>query len=125
MRAKGGIMEQVKFLLAEDEIPTSYYNIQADLTTPLAPVLHPATGQPIGPQDLQPLFPMDLIMQEVSHDAFIPIPDEVRSIYRLYRPTPLFRARRFEKRLGTAAHIYYKYEGASPAGSHKLNTALA
>lgn len=118
-------MEQVKFLLAEDEIPTSYYNIQADLTTPLAPVLHPASGQPIGPQDLQPLFPMDLIMQEVSHDAFIPIPDEVRSIYRLYRPTPLFRARRFEKRLGTAAHIYFKYEGTSPAGSHKLNTALA
>src|SRR5713226_930050 len=118
-------MEYVKFLLTEDEIPTSYYNIQADMPTPLSPVLHPGTRQPIVPQDLQPIFPMGLIMQEVSKEPFIPIPDEVRKIYQLFRPTPLFRARRFEKRLGTSAHIYYKYEGASHAGSHKLNTALA
>lgn len=118
-------MEQVKFLLTEDDIPTSYYNIQADMPNPLAPVLHPATRKPVGPQDLQPIFPMGLILQEVSKEQFVPIPEEVRSIYQLFRPTPLFRARRFEKRLGTSAHIYYKYEGASPAGSHKLNTALA
>ena len=118
-------MHQTKFLLSEDEIPTSYYNIQADLPTPLAPVLHPATRQPVGPQDLQSIFPMELILQEVSKEAFIPIPEEVRKIYQLYRPTPLVRARRFEQRLGTTAHIYYKYEGMSPAGSHKLNTALA
>ncbi len=118
-------MSQVKFLLTEDEIPTSYYNIQADMPTPLAPVLHPGTRQPVGPQDLQPIFPMSLILQEVSREAFIPIPDEVRRIYQLFRPTPLVRARRFEERLGTTAHIYYKYEGVSPAGSHKLNTALA
>lgn len=118
-------MSQIKFLLTEDEIPTSYYNIQADMPTPLAPVLHPGTRQPVGPQDLQPIFPMSLILQEVSREAFIPIPDEVRRIYQLFRPTPLVRARRFEERLGTTAHIYYKYEGVSPAGSHKLNTALA
>lgn len=117
-------MEQVKFLLTEDEIPTSYYNIQADMPMPLAPVLHPGTKQPIGPQDLQPIFPMGLILQEVSKEPFITIPEEVRRIYQLFRPTPLYRARRFEKRLETSAHIYYKYEGVSPAGSHKLNTAL-
>jgi tryptophan synthase beta chain len=122
---KGEIkMESVKFLLTEDEIPTSYYNIQADLPNPLLPPLNPGTGQPIGPPDLQPIFPMGLIMQEVSRDPYIPIPSEVREIYQLFRPTPLFRARRFEKRLGTPAKIFYKYEGASPAGSHKLNTAL-
>lgn len=118
-------MQDIKFLLTEDEIPTSYYNIQADMPNPLAPVLHPVTRQPVGPQDLQPLFPMELILQEVSKEPFIPIPDEVRRVYQLFRPTPLFRARRFEQRLGTTAHIYYKYEGVSPAGSHKLNTALA
>lgn len=118
-------MEPIKFLLNEDEIPTSYYNIQADMPNSPAPVLHPGTRQPVGPEDLQPIFPMGLILQEVSRDPFIPIPDEVRKIYQLFRPTPLFRARRFEQRLGTSAHIYYKYEGASPAGSHKLNTALA
>jgi tryptophan synthase beta chain len=118
-------MERIKFLLTEDDIPTSYYNIQADMPTPIAPVLHPGTRQPVGPQDLQPIFPMGLILQEVSREPSIPIPEEVRKIYQLFRPTPLFRARRFEQRLGTSARIYYKYEGVSPAGSHKLNTALA
>src|SRR6185369_5086369 len=98
--------------------------IQADLPRPLPPVLHPGTHQPIGPADLAPLFPMALIMQEVSQDRYIDIPDEVREIYKLWRPTPLLRARRLEKALGTPAHIYYKYEGVSPAGSHKPNTAI-
>ena len=118
-------MQQIKFLLEEDEIPTSYYNIQADLPTPMDPVLHPGTKKPIGPQDLQPIFPMDLILQEVSRERFVPIPEEVRRLYQLYRPTPLVRAKRFEERIGTKSHIYYKYEGSSPSGSHKLNTALA
>ncbi|MBI4418199.1 MAG: TrpB-like pyridoxal phosphate-dependent enzyme [Ignavibacteriales bacterium] len=118
-------MEQIKFLLEEDEIPTSYYNIQADLPKPLDPVLHPGTRRPVGPQDLQPIFPMDLILQEVNRDRFVPIPEDVRRLYQLYRPTPLIRAKRFEERIGTKAHIYYKYEGSSPSGSHKLNTALA
>jgi len=118
-------MSTVKFLLTEEEIPTHYYNIQADLTNLPPPPLHPGTRQPIGPQDLQPIFPMGLILQEVSRERFIPIPDEVRSIYQLFRPSPLHRAWRFEQRLGTKAKIFYKYEGASPAGSHKLNTAIA
>src|SRR5712692_2466967 len=117
--------KQTKFLLDESEIPTHWYNVVPELPHPPAPVLHPGTGQPIGPADLAPLFPMALIGQEVSQDKTIEIPDEVRDIYRLWRPTPLFRARRLEKALDTTAHIYYKYEGVSPAGSHKPNTAVA
>lgn len=117
--------ERTRFLLSEDDIPRAYYNILADLPFELPPVLHPATGQPVGPDDLAPLFPMALILQEVSRERFIEIPEPVREIYRLYRPTPLHRARRLEQVLDTPAHIYYKYEGVSPAGSHKLNTALA
>ncbi len=113
----------VRFELPQTEIPRHWYNIQADLPRPLPPVLHPGTHQPIGPDDLAPLFPMALIMQEVSRERYIEIPDEVREIYKLWRPTPLLRARRLEKALDTPAHIYYKYEGVSPSGSHKLNTA--
>ncbi|HVN48365.1 MAG TPA: TrpB-like pyridoxal phosphate-dependent enzyme [Bacteroidota bacterium] len=116
---------QRKFMLDENEIPTEYYNIMADLPNPMEPPLHPATKQPVGPQDLSPIFPMELIKQEVSSERSIPIPDEVRSAYAMYRPTPLFRAYELERALDTPAHIYYKYEGGSPAGSHKLNTALA
>jgi tryptophan synthase beta chain len=118
-------MKTVKYLLAEDRMPTAWYNIQADLPVPPPPVLHPGTGQPIGPQDLAPLFPMALILQEVSTERFIEIPEEVQAIYRQWRPTPLFRARRLEQALDTPARIYYKYEGVSPAGSHKPNTAVA
>ncbi|WP_448544214.1 TrpB-like pyridoxal phosphate-dependent enzyme [Roseiflexus sp.] len=118
-------MTTVKYLLTEDRMPTAWYNIQADLPVPPPPVLHPGTGQPIGPQDLAPLFPMALIMQEVSTERFIEIPEEVQAIYRQWRPTPLFRARRLEQALDTPARIYYKYEGVSPAGSHKPNTAVA
>jgi tryptophan synthase beta chain len=118
-------MEPIKYLLTEDRIPKAWYNIQADLPKPLPPVLHPGTHQPIGPDDLAPLFPMALIMQEVSQDREIEIPDPVRQIYAQWRPTPLFRARRLEKALDTPARIYYKYEGVSPAGSHKPNTAVA
>jgi len=114
-----------KFLLSEDQIPKAWYNIAADLPVPPAPVLHPGTGQPIGPADLAPLFPMALIGQEVSAEREIEIPEPVREAYRLYRPSPLFRARRLEKVLDTPAHIYFKYEGGSPAGSHKPNTAIA
>ncbi|HSB42653.1 MAG TPA: TrpB-like pyridoxal phosphate-dependent enzyme [Methylomirabilota bacterium] len=114
-----------KYLLSERELPTRWYNIQADFKTPAPPPLHPGTGQPIGPQDLAPLFPMELIKQEVSQERWIEIPEEVRDVLRLWRPTPLHRARRLEKALDTPARIYYKYEGASPAGSHKLNTAVA
>jgi tryptophan synthase beta chain len=114
-----------KILLDEQDIPTHWYNIVSDLKTPPQPVLHPGTGQPVGPADLAPLFPMALIGQEVSQEPRIEIPDEVRDVYRLWRPTPLFRARRLEKLLQTPAHIYYKYEGVSPAGSHKPNTAVA
>jgi tryptophan synthase beta chain len=117
--------ERTRFLLPEEDIPQAYYNILADLPFELPPVLHPATGRPVGPDDLAPLFPMALIQQEVSRDRYIEIPEPVRDIYRLYRPTPLHRARRLERFLDTPAHIYYKYEGVSPAGSHKLNTALA
>ena len=116
---------QRQFTLEEREIPTHYYNILPDLPTPLEPALHPGTKQPLGPQDLAPLFPMDLIMQEVSQERFIEIPDEVRSAYAAFRPTPLIRATQLERALDTPAEIYYKYEGVSPAGSHKLNTALA
>lgn len=114
-----------KYTLPESEIPEAYYNIAADLPAPLPAVLHPGTGQPITPDDLAPLFPMALIMQEVSTEREIEIPEPVRDVYRMYRPSPLFRARGLEKTLDTPARIYYKYEGVSPAGSHKPNTAIA
>ncbi len=117
--------DRTKLVLDEDRIPRSWYNIVADLPVPPAPVLHPGTGQPIGPADLAPLFPMALIAQEVSAEREIEIPDPVRDAYRLYRPSPVYRARRLEKALDTPAHIYYKYEGVSPGGSHKPNTAIA
>ena len=116
---------RTKFVLDEDRIPRTWYNIAADLPVPLPPPLHPGTGQPLGPADLEPLFPMALILQEVSQDREIEIPDPVREAYQLYRPSPLIRAHRLEKVLDTPAHIYFKYEGVSPAGSHKPNTALA
>ena len=114
----------LKFTLTEDQIPDQWYNLAADLPQPPPPPLHPGTLQPIGPDDLAPLFPMALIAQEVSQDRYINIPDEVRDVYRLWRPTPLHRARRLERFLDTPARIYYKYEGVSPAGSHKPNTAV-
>ena len=117
--------DQIKFLLDENEIPKSWYNIVADLPDPPAPVLHPGTGQPIGPDDLAPLFTMAAIMQEVSTERTIDIPEPVRNIYRQWRPSPLHRARRLEQALDTPARIYYKYEGVSPTGSHKPNTAIA
>ncbi len=120
-----GDPNRTKYLLAEGDLPTQWYNIQADLRTPLEPVRNPGTGEPIGPEDLAPLFPMELIKQEVSQERWIDIPDEVRDGLRLWRPSPLYRARRLEKALDTPARIYYKYEGVSPAGSHKPNTALA
>jgi tryptophan synthase beta chain len=117
-------MDTIKYTLTEDQMPESWYNIQADLPAPMPPVLHPGTGQPITPKDLEPLFPTQLIEQEVSQQRWIEIPDQVQSIYRQWRPTPLYRARRLEKALDTPAKIYYKYEGVSPAGSHKPNTAI-
>ncbi len=114
-----------KYLLSEDETPRSWYNIMPDLPKPPAPVLHPGTKQPVTPDDLAPLFPMALIMQEVSTEPSIEIPEPIRQIYMQWRPTPLFRARRLEKALDTPARIYYKYEGLSPVGSHKPNTAVA
>jgi len=118
------MLEVSKYQLGEDRIPKSWYNIMADIPPP-PPVLHPGTGQPIGPDALAPLFPMALIMQEVSAERAIEIPDPVRDVYRMWRPTPLHRARRLEKKLGTNARIFYKYEGVSPPGSHKPNTAVA
>lgn len=118
-------MEQIKYILDEKEIPQYWYNILADLPEPLPPVLHPATKQPIKPKDLAPLFPMELIKQEMSTERYIEIPDEVRDIYRLWRPTTVYRATALEKALKTPAKIYYKYEGTSPPGSHKPNTAVA
>jgi tryptophan synthase beta chain len=117
-------MTPTKILLPEDEMPTRWYNVLHDLPTPPPPVLHPGTGQPIGPDDLAPLFPMDLIMQEVSPEQYVDIPGEVIDVYRLWRPSTLYRAHRLEKALDTPARIYYKYEGVSPAGSHKPNTAV-
>jgi tryptophan synthase beta chain len=117
-------MTDTKITLPESEIPTHFYNIQADLPTPLAPALHPGTKQPIGPEDLAPIFPIGLIKQEVSQEPKIEIPQEVRDIYRLFRPSPVFRAKALEEMLDTPAHIYYKSEHVSPVGSHKLNTAL-
>src|SRR5260370_9656733 len=125
MPARASEKTRRKFLLDEKDIPSKWYNIQADLKTPAPPVLHPGTGKPIGPQDLAPLFPMELIKQEVGQERWVAIPDGIRDIYRLWRPSPLYRARRLEKALGTPARIYYKYEGVSPAGSHKPNTAVA
>ncbi len=118
-------MDRTRFELGEDRIPKAFYNIAADLPQPPPPPLHPGTGQPIGPQDLAPLFPMELIKQVVSTDREIEIPDPVRDAYALYRPSPLIRAHRLEKALDTPAHIYYKYEGVSAPGSHKPNTAIA
>ncbi len=118
-------METVQYNLPQDRIPRAWYNIAADLPAPPAPPLHPGTLQPVGPDDLAPLFPMALILQEVSTEREIEIPDPVRQVYAQWRPSPLFRARRLEKALDTPAKIYYKYEGVSPAGSHKPNTAVA
>ncbi|HTN50694.1 MAG TPA: TrpB-like pyridoxal phosphate-dependent enzyme [Burkholderiaceae bacterium] len=116
--------EPTKYLLDESRMPRSWYNIQADLPKPLPAVLHPGTLKPIGPDDLARLFPMDLILQEVSREREIEIPEPIREIYRLWRPSPLYRAHRLEKALETPARIFYKYEGVSPAGSHKPNTAV-
>ncbi len=115
---------RTKFILDESDMPTAWYNIVPDLPAPPPPPLHPGTGEPVGPDDLAPLFPQALIMQEVSAERYIPIPEEVQDVYRLWRPSPLFRAHRLEKALGTPARIYYKYEGVSPVGSHKPNTAV-
>ena len=118
-------MKDKKIILEENDIPKNWYNIQADLSTPLEPPLNPSTKEPIGPKDLSAIFPMDLIKQEVSQDRYIPIPEEVREIYRLWRPSPLYRAKNLEKYLKTPAKIYYKWEGVSPPGSHKPNSAVA
>ena len=117
-------VRQHKFVLDESEMPTAWYNIVPDLPSPPPPALHPGTLEPAGPEDFAPLFPMDLILQEVSTDRFIEIPGAVQDVYRLWRPSPLFRAHRLEQALDTPARIYYKYEGVSPAGSHKPNTAV-
>jgi tryptophan synthase beta chain len=117
--------DTTKYLLDETGIPKAWYNIMADLPSPPPPVLHPGTLKPVGPDDLAPLFPMSLIAQEVTAEREVEIPQPVRDIYRLWRPTPLYRAGRLENALGTPARIYYKYEGVSPAGSHKPNTAVA
>src|SRR3954452_24243149 len=118
--------ERTKYLLDEESIPRSWYNIQADLHAPAPAVLHPGTGQPIGPADLAPLFPMEIIKQEVSQERFVEIPEEVRDVYRLWRPTPLYLSRRLEQALDLPerVRIFYKYEGVSPSGSHKPNTAV-
>jgi tryptophan synthase beta chain len=118
-------VEQTTFLLDQSQIPGHWYNVAADMPSPMQPVLHPGTGQPVGPDDLAPLFPMELIGQEVSTEAELAIPEEVLDIYRLWRPTPLHRARRLEQAVGTRSRIFFKYEGTSPAGSHKPNTAVA
>jgi tryptophan synthase beta chain len=118
-------VEQTKFLLEESRLPRRWYNVRADMTSPLEPVLHPGTGQPVGPDDLAPLFPLELILQEVSEEPEIAIPEKVLDIYSLWRPTPLYRARRLEQVLGTRSRIFYKHEGVSPPGSHKPNTAVA
>ncbi|HOG07635.1 MAG TPA: pyridoxal-phosphate dependent enzyme, partial [Syntrophales bacterium] len=117
-------MDETKVVLSDHEIPRQWYNIQADLPTPLPPPLHPGTGQPVGPEDLAPIFPMNIIAQDVSQERWIDIPDEVLGKYLLWRPSPLYRARNFEKLLGCPVKIYYKHEGVSPAGSHKPNAAI-
>ena len=118
-------VQQTKFLLAESELPRRWYNIRADMPSPPQPVLHPGTGEPVGPDDLAPLFPMELILQEVSEEPEVEIPEEILDIYTLWRPTPLFRAHRLEQAVKTRSRIFYKYEGVSPPGSHKPNTAVA
>src|SRR5512136_2806897 len=123
-RGRFKMSDQHKFLLDESKLPKAWYNINADMPVPPQPVLHPGTMEPVTPDFLSVLFPMSLILQEISTERYIEIPDEVREIYKLWRPTPLIRARRLEKALDTPAHIYYKYEGASPVGSHKPNTAV-
>jgi tryptophan synthase beta chain len=117
--------DQTRFTLSESDLPTEWYNINADMPVPPAPILNPQTMEPITPDFLSVLFPMELILQEISSERYIQIPEEVREVYKLWRPTPLIRARRLEKALDTPAHIYFKYEGASPTGSHKPNTAIA
>src|SRR5574341_2433688 len=117
-------MRQTKIVLSDKEIPKKWYNIMADMPNKPKPPLHPGTKQPVGPQDLTPIFPMALIEQEVSAERWIDIPEEVLDIYTLWRPAPLFRAHRLEAALGTPAKIYYKYEGVSPAGRHKPNTSI-
>lgn len=120
--------EQTKYVLQESDLPKQWYNILNDFETPLPPVINPGTGQPVGPEDFAPIFPMEIIMQEVGvgpyATSYVDIPEEVREVYKLWRPTPLIRARRLEKALDTPAHIYFKYEGVSPSGSHKPNTAV-
>ncbi|MBW2071371.1 MAG: TrpB-like pyridoxal phosphate-dependent enzyme [Deltaproteobacteria bacterium] len=118
-------MEQVKVFLEESEIPQQWYNVLADMPTPMSPPLHPGTGKPVGPEDLAPVFPMNLIEQEVSTERWIDIPEDVLEKYLIWRPTPLYRARNFEKLLDAPVEIYYKHEGVSPPGSHKPNTAVA
>ncbi len=116
--------DQTRFLLNESDLPKLWYNVLGDVPSAVTPVLNPQTKEPVTPEFMSVLFPMGLLMQEVSTERFIEIPEEVREIYKLYRPTPLVRARRLEKALGTPAHIYYKNEGLSPVGSHKPNTAI-
>lgn len=118
-------MNEYKIMLEENDIPKAWYNVLADLPKPLDPPLNPKTGKPAGPGDLEPIFPRDIILQEVSTERYIEIPREVLDVYKMWRPTPLYRAFRLEKALDTPAKIYYKYEGVSPAGSHKPNTAVA
>jgi len=118
------VAERTKYILDEADLPTQWYNVVPDLPEPPPPPLHPGTREPVGPADLAPLFPAAIIEQEVSTERYIDIPEEVREVYRLWRPSPLYRARRLEKALGTPARIYYKYEGVSPVGSHKTNTAV-
>ena len=116
--------QQHKFVLDESEMPTHWYNINADFPVPAPPPLHPGTKEPVGPDDLAPLFPIGLIMQEVTQDRWVEIPEAVRDVYKQWRPSPLYRAHALEKKLGTPARIYYKNEGVSPAGSHKVNTSV-
>ncbi|MFH1789160.1 MAG: pyridoxal-phosphate dependent enzyme, partial [Candidatus Altiarchaeota archaeon] len=118
-------MDETKILLDEKDLPKKWYNIMADVPTPPAPPLNPATKEPAGPDDLKAIFPMEIILQEVSQDRWIDIPSEVREILSIWRPSPLIRAKRLEKALKTPARIYFKWEGVSPAGSHKPNTAVA
>src|SRR5512139_2691810 len=116
---------RTRFDLSQDQIPRKWYNIAADLPEPPKPPLHPGTGQPVSLEDMTRIFPENLVMQEMCPDRWVEIPEPVREIYKLWRPSPLMRAVRLEKALNTPAHIYYKYEGGSPAGSHKPNTAVA
>jgi len=116
--------DSVKFFLPEEKMPKAWYNLAADLPVPLPPPLHPGTGQPLGPDDLAPIFPQAVIAQEMTTERWVDIPEPVRDVYRLWRPAPLVRARRLERALGTPAKIFFKYEGVSPAGSHKPNTAV-